>query len=289
MAGTAKGSARLTLGHSEITVRPIGLGCMGMSQFYGAADDAESIRTIKAACDRGVDFLDTSDVYGAADVAWGVEIRGFGHNEELIGKAIAGRRDDVVLGTKFAAKLDADNGRIVIDGRPEYVAAACDASLRRLGTDVIDLYYYHRLDPQVPIEDTVGAMSELVTAPLGRSALTGTRESGDTFAKGDIRATNPRFSAENLGTNLRPVEVLKEMADAKGCRPGQLALAWLLAQPLDVVPIPGTRRITYLQENIAATDVAISADETAYLAEVFAPDTIVGERYAAVHARTIAR
>ena len=158
MAGAAQGSARLKLGHSEITVRPIGLGCMGMSQFYGAADDADSIRTIKAAFDLGVDFLDTSDVYGAADVTWGVEIRGFGHNEELIGKAIAGRRDEVVLGTKFAAKLDADNGRIVIDGRPEYVAAACDASLRRLGTDVIDLYYYHRLDPQVPIEDTVGAM-----------------------------------------------------------------------------------------------------------------------------------
>ena len=347
MASSVTGSARLTLGHSDITVRPIGLGCMGMSQFYGAADDAESIRTIKAAFDLGVDFLDTSDVYGAADVTFGAEIRGFGHNEELIGKAIAGRRDDVVLGTKFAAKLDADNGSIVIDGRPEYVAQACDASLSRLGTDVIDLYYCHRLDPQVPIEDTVGAMSELVTAgkvraiglsevspellrrahsahpitalqseyslwergvedgitatcrelgitlvpysPLGRSALTGTRESGDTFAKGDIRATNPRFSAENLGTNLRPVEVLKEMAEAKGCRPGQLALAWLLAQPLDVVPIPGTRRVAYLQENIAATDVAISADETAYLADIFAPETIVGERYAAVHARTIAR
>src|SRR5258705_4132089 len=164
MAGAAKGSARLTLGHSEIAVRPIGLGCMGMSQFYGAADDADSIRTIKAAFDLGVDFLDTSDVYGAADVTWGVEIRGFGHNEELIGKAIAGRRDEVVLGTKFAARLDADNGRIVIDGRPEYVAAACHANLRRLGTDVIDLYYYHRLDPQVPIEDTVEALSELVTA-----------------------------------------------------------------------------------------------------------------------------
>jgi aryl-alcohol dehydrogenase-like predicted oxidoreductase len=347
MAGIATGSARVALGHSDLTVRPIGLGCMGMSQSYGPADDSESTRVIHAAFDLGVDFLDTSDVYGASDITSGIEIRGFGHNEKLVGKAIAGRRDEVVVATKFAAKLDADNARIVIDGRPEYVAAACDASLRRLGTDVIDLYYYHRLDPQVAIEDTVGAMSELVRAgkvraiglsevgpellrrahavhpisalqseyslwergvehgitaacrelgvtlvpysPLGRSALTGTRAPDDTFVKGDFRASNPRFSAENLGTNLRPVEALKEMSDAKGCRPGQLALAWLLAQPLDVVPIPGTKRIGYLQENIAATDVAISADETAYLAKVFAPSAIAGERYAAVHARTIAR
>jgi aryl-alcohol dehydrogenase-like predicted oxidoreductase len=160
----AKGSARVRLGHSELTVRPVGLGCMGMSQFYGAADDSESVDTIRSAIDLGVDFLDTSDVYGAALIATATNVRGFGHNEQLIGAAIHDLRDKVVLATKFGVKVnDARNG-IVLDGRPEYVAAACEASLRRLGTDVIDLYYCHRLDPSVPIEDTVGAMAELVTA-----------------------------------------------------------------------------------------------------------------------------
>src|SRR6266436_9986023 len=160
----AKGSARVRLGHSELTVRPVGLGCMGMSQFYGAADDSESVETIRSAIDLGVDFLDTSDGYGAADIATATNVRGFGHNEQLIGAAIRGRRHNVVLATKFGVKVnDARNG-IVLDGRPEYVAAACEASLRRLGTDVIDLYYCHRLDPNVPIEDTVGAMAELVAA-----------------------------------------------------------------------------------------------------------------------------
>jgi len=339
------GSARVRLGRSGLTVRPIGLGCMGMSQFYGQADDQTSIGTIRAAIDLGVNLFDTSDVYGAADITWGVEIRGFGHNERLLGEAIAGRRDEVVLATKFAAKINDENDGIAIDGRPEYVAAACDASLQRLGVDAIDLYYYHRLDPNVPIEDTVGAMGELVAAgkvraiglsevgpevirrahavhpiaalqseyslwergvedaivdtcrelgvtlvpysPLGRSALTGALSADDSFAPGDIRATNPRFAAENLEVNLRPVNALKSLASEKGCRPGQLALAWLLAQPLDVVPIPGTRRIEYVRENVAANNVAISADETAYLAEVFASHRIVGDRYAAVHARTV--
>jgi aryl-alcohol dehydrogenase-like predicted oxidoreductase len=154
--------AQVTLGHSDLAVRPIGLGCMGMSQSYGAADDDESAATIHTALDLGVDFLDTSDVYGASDITWNVPIRGFGHNEELIGRAIAGRRDEVVLATKFAAKINRDRTGIAIDGRPEYVRAACEASLTRLRTDVIDLYYYHRLDPSVPIEDTVGAMSQLV-------------------------------------------------------------------------------------------------------------------------------
>jgi aryl-alcohol dehydrogenase-like predicted oxidoreductase len=340
------GSARVTLGHSELSVRPIGLGCMGMSQFYGSADDRESVNTIRSAIEVGVNFLDTSDGYGAADVAWSKQVRGFGHNEQLIGSAIRTLRADVVVATKFGAKLNDKGDRVVIDGRPDYVAAACEASLRRLGTEVIDLYYCHRIDPNVPIEDTVGAMAELVAAgkvraiglsevdagllrranavhpitalqseyslwerrvegaitgtcrelgvtlvpfsPLGRSALTGALKPGHTFDESDFRSTNPRFSAENLATNLAPVQTLAELAADKGCRPGQLALAWLLAQPLDVVPIPGTKRIDYVQENLAATSVAISADEVAYLAEVFAPGRIVGQRYIAEHARTVA-
>lgn len=343
--GPAFGSATVTLGHSELTVRPIGLGCMGMSQSYGDADDGESAATIRGALELGVNFLDTSDVYGASDITFGVPIRGFGHNEQLIGRAVAGHRDEIVLATKFAAKINDAGSGIAIDGRPEYVRTACEASLRRLGTDVIDLYYYHRLDPGVPIEETVGAMADLVAAgkvraiglsevgpdqirrahaahpitalqseyslwerhvedavtstclelgitlvpysPLGRSALTGSVSADATFPTGDFRATNPRFSAENLAANLEPVEQLKAMAAAKGCAPGQLALAWLLAQPLDVVPIPGTKRISFVRENIAATGVAISADEVALLAEIFAPGRVAGERYAPVHARTI--
>lgn len=344
-AGVA-GSARIRLGHSDLTVRPVGLGCMGMSQFYGNADDSASIETIRSAIDLGVNFLDTSDIYGAADIGTSTNVRGFGHNEQLIGSAIKGRRDDVVLATKFGGKINDDRSGVAIEGRPEYVAQACEASLRRLGTDVIDLYYCHRLDPNVPIEDTVGAMAELVTegkvralglsevgpdlirrahavhpitalqseyslwerrvedgitatlrelgitlvpfSPLSRSALTGALKPGDTFDSNDFRATNPRFSAENLTTNLAPVETLSEMATAKGCRPGQLALAWLLAQPLDVVPIPGTKRIKYVEENLAATSVAVSADEVAFLGQVFAPGRIAGERYNATHARTVA-
>ena len=334
------GSARSRLGHSDLIVRPIGLGCMGMSQFYGPADDQQSVDTIRAALDLGVNFLDTSDIYGAADVNLGAEIRGFGHNEQLIGKAIAGRRDEIVIGTKFAAKLTDDGKDITLDGRPEYVASACDASLRRLGVDVIDLYYCHRVDPKVPVEDTVGAMSRLVEAgkvraiglseasaaqihraaavhpitalqseyslwersveaeilplcrelgitfvpfaPLGRSALTGALNAGASFAKGDFRASNPRFAEGNLATNLAPVDALKALAGSRNCRPGQLTLAWLLAQPFDIVPIPGTKRINYVQENMAATNVAISRDEIAYLNELFAPERIAGSRYAGV-------
>lgn len=339
------GSARVRLGHTELSVRPIGLGCMGMSQSYGPADDDESTRTIRAGLDLGVNLLDTSDVYGASDATYGVPIRGFGHNEQLIGAAIAGRRHEVVLATKFSAQLNDRGDGIVIDGRPDYVKSACDASLRRLNTDVIDLYYYHRLDLKVPIEDTVGAMSDLVAAgkvralglseveadqirrahavhpitalqseyslwergleksilgacrelgitvvaysPLGRSALTGALSGGATFVRGDLRATNPRFSTENLRVNLEPVEILKELAEQKDCTPAQLALAWLLSRPLDVVPIPGTKRVRYLQENAAATNIALSADEAAVLERAFAPERIIGDRYAPVHARNI--
>jgi aryl-alcohol dehydrogenase-like predicted oxidoreductase len=346
VAAEVEGSARVRLGHSDLVVRPIGLGCMGMSQFYGDADDGESVDTIRSAIDLGVDFLDTSDVYGGADIGTANTVRGFGHNEQLIGKAIEGRRERVVLATKFGAKVNDGGDDVTFDGRPEYVRTACEASLGRLGTDVIDLYYCHRLDPGVPVEDTVGAMAELVTAgkvraiglsevgphlirrahavhpvtalqseyslwerrvergitatcrelgitlvpfsPLSRSALTGALKPGDTFSANDFRATNPRFSADNLAKNLEPVEALAKVAAAKGCRPGQLALAWLLAQPLDVVPIPGTKRIEYVRENLAATSVAISADEAAYLGSMFAPGRIVGDRYTAAHQRAVA-
>ncbi|MEW5812644.1 MAG: aldo/keto reductase [Actinomycetota bacterium] len=340
------GSASVQLGHSDLVVRPVGLGGMGMSQFYGEADDNESVETIRAAIDLGVNFLDTSDVYGAANIGKAQGVRGFGHNERLIGEATKGRRAHIVLATKFGAKVNDAGNTITYDGRPQYVRAACEASLRRLRTDVIDLYYCHRIDPHVPIEDTVGTMAELISAgkvralglsevgddlirrahavhpitalqseyslwerrlekgiiatcrelgitvvpfsPLGRSALTGTISPEDTFARNDFRATNPRFSPANLATNLEPVRVLKELATAKGCRPGQLALAWLLSQPLDVVPIPGTKHIEYVRENLAATAVAISADESAYLSTVFAPGRIVGDRYTAEHARSVA-
>lgn len=341
---SAAGRSRVRLGHSSITVRPIGLGCMGMSQSYGPADDGESVRTLQAAIDLGVDFFDTSDVYGAADVTLGVAIRGFGHNEQLIGRAFAGRGDEVVIATKFAAKLSQDATRIVIDGHPDYVRSACEGSLLRLGVEAIDLYYYHRLDPRVPVEETVGAMAELIEAgkvraiglsevppdvlrrahavhpitalqseyslwergieaeviptcrelgvtlvpysPLGRAALTGTLSSSSAFGADDFRSANPRFNDANLAHNLEPVEVLRSMSQAKGCRPGQ-PLAWLLAQPLAVAPIPGTKRIAYLRENLAATSVPISSDETAYLADVFDATRIAGARYAPVHAANI--
>lgn len=341
------GTARQRFGHSDLEVRPIGLGCMGMSQFYGSADDKQSIRTIQGAIDLGVDFLDTSDVYGAADVTLGAKIRGFGHNERLIGQAIAGRRNKVVLGTKFGAKLINDDKELVIDGRPEYAIAACEASLRRLGVDVIDLYYCHRIDTQVALEDTIGAMARLVEqgkvraiglseataaqlqlahsvhplsalqseyslwergveedvlptcrelgitfvpfSPLGRSALTGAMTQDTRFAEGDFRASNPRFSRDNIATNLQPVEALKAMADNKNCRPGQVALAWLLAKKFDIVPIPGTKRLEFVRENLAATNVAISQDEVAFLDLLFDPAKIAGSRYTEAHAAHVAK
>jgi aryl-alcohol dehydrogenase-like predicted oxidoreductase len=336
------GSSKVRLGRSDLQVRPVGLGAMGMSQMYGPANDTESITTLRTALDIGVDFFDTADIYGAADITAGVAIRGSGHNERLIGRAIAGRRDEVVIATKFAAKLSEDQKMIMIDGRPEYVKSACEASLRRLGVETTDLYYYARIDPTVPIEDTVGAMADLVAegkvraiglseapveqlrranavhpiaalqsewslwerhledeiaavcrelgitivpySPLGRAALTGTLKADASFTDDDFRASNPRYAAENLATNLEPVAALRELAESKGCTAGQLALAWLIAQPMNVVPIPGTKRTKYVQENIAATNTAISADEVAYLGQVFAPGSISGARYAPVHA-----
>jgi aryl-alcohol dehydrogenase-like predicted oxidoreductase len=329
--------AEITLGHSELRIFPIGLGCMGMSQFYGEADSHQSVETIRAAIDLGVNFFDTSDIYGAAQAFYGQVGPGFGHNEELLGRAIRGRRDGLVLGTKFGGKLSAA-GRVVFDGSAEYVARACEASLRRLGTDHIDVYYYHRLDPTVPIEETVGAMAELVKqgkvraiglsemepdilrraaavhpisalqseyslwerrieaeilptcrelnitlvpySPLGRAALTGRLSAGTTFPDDDFRSTIPRFSGENLDHNLRLVQGLAASAHEKGCTPGQIALAWLLAQPHDVAPIPGTKHKSYVTENAAASAVALSADDIAALNEMFDPSLLQGARYA---------
>src|SRR3954449_5046255 len=286
-----------TLGREGLVVSAIGLGCMGMSQSYGAADRDESLTTVRRALDLGVTFLDTSDVYGS------------GHNEELVGEAIAGRRDEVQLATKFSLSRN-DRGGTDIDGRPENVRARAEASLRRLRVDVIDLYYQHRVDPQMPIEDTVGAMAELVAqgkvrhlglseasaasirravsvhpiaalqsewslwtrdlesevlavarehgigivpfSPLGRGFLTGAITSPDDFAEDDWRRTHPRFTGEAFTANLRLVEAVRAMAEEKGVTPGQLALAWVLAQGEDVVPIPGTKRRGYLEENVGA-------------------------------------
>jgi len=316
------------LGRSGPTVSVLGLGCMGMSQSYGPADRDESIATVHRALDLGVTFLDTADIYGV------------GHNEELVGEAIRGRRDEVVLATKFS--LRPGDGGPRVDGRPEYVREACDASLKRLGVDHIDLYYQHRVDPAVPIEDTVGAMAELVAAgkirhlglseassrtieravavhpiaalqsewslwtrdleadvlttarangvgivpfsPLGRGFLTGAITSPDDFGDDDFRKKNPRFQGENFQANLRLVDEVGRLAAQKGCTAGQLALAWVLAQGDDVVPIPGTKRRSYLEENVAAADVVLADEELAALAEIAPPDVAAGGRYPFQHA-----
>jgi aryl-alcohol dehydrogenase-like predicted oxidoreductase len=310
-----------TLGRDGLAVSAIGLGCMGMSQSYGPADRAESIATIHRALDLGVTFLDTSDVYGS------------GHNEELVGEAIAGRRDEVQLATKFSLS---HTGRPV-DGRPENVRASAEASLRRLRVDVIDLYYQHRVDPEVPIEDTVGAMAELVQqgkvrhlglseasaasirraaavhpiaalqsewslwtrdlegavlgvarehgigivpfSPLGRGFLTGAISSPADFGEDDFRRNQPRFQGEAFAANLRLVDAVRELATEKGVTPGQLALAWVLAQGEDVVPIPGTKRRAYLEENAAAAAVDLSPEDLVRLEAIAPPGVAEGTRY----------
>ncbi|KRB79656.1 aldo/keto reductase [Nocardioides sp. Root190] len=310
---------------SPLTVSGLGLGCMGMSDFYGAPDEAGGIATIHRALDLGVTFLDTADMYGP----W--------TNEQLVGKAVAGRRDEVQLATKFGIDRGPDGARRGIQGSPDYVRAACDASLQRLGVDHIDLYYQHRVDPTVPIEDTVGAMKELVEAgkvrhlglseasaetvrrahathpitalqteyslftrdledeilpvlrelgiglvpysPLGRGLLTGAMTA--TPAEGDSRSTAyfPRFQGENLATNLTLVEQIAALAGTHGCTPGQLALAWVLAQGEDVVPIPGTKRVRYLEENVGAADVTLTAADLAALEVAVPRDAVAGDRY----------
>jgi aryl-alcohol dehydrogenase-like predicted oxidoreductase len=300
-----------SLGPSGIEVSAIGFGCMSLSGVYGTSSDEEGVAIIHEALDRGITLLDSSDMYG------------FGHNEELVGKAIKRRRSEVVLATKFG-NLGGRGGKIA-DGRPEYVASACDASLKRLGVDVIDLYYQHRIDPTVPIEDTVGAMSKLVAqgkvralglsearpatirranaihkiaavqnefsllyrteaeetlhttrelnisfvaySPLGRGLLTGAVENTDTLAESDARRRHPRFAADNLGHNMTLVRRIGDIARAKHCTPGQLALAWLLAQGEDIVPIPGTKRKERLLENIGALAVDLTDDDLAQISD----------------------
>lgn len=324
---------RRTLGTGGLSVSAIGLGCMGMSEFYGPSDEAESIATIHRALELGVDFLDTADMYGV------------GHNEELVGRAIRDRRDRVVLATKFGNVRGPNGERLGIDGRPEYVRSACEASLKRLGVDVIDLYYQHRVDPKTPIEDTVGAMADLVRegkvrhlglseasaatirraaavhpiaalqteyslwsrdpeddilptvrelgigfvaySPLGRGFLTGRFKTIDDLPPDDSRRSSPRFQGENFQLNLDLVGVVEDLANAKGVKPSQIALAWVLAQGHDVVPIPGTRRMTFLQENAEAAALKLSADEIAELDSAFPKGAAAGDRYAEAGMRTV--
>ncbi|MBP7776379.1 MAG: aldo/keto reductase [Acidobacteria bacterium] len=312
-----------TLGRSGLTVSALGLGCMGMSDFYGAADDAASVATLHRALDLGITFWDTADAYGPFK------------NESLLGRALRGRREQVVVATKFGFERRPDGTPIGINGRPDYVRQACDASLTRLGVETIDLYYQHRVDPAVPIEETVGAMADLVQAgkvrylglseaapatlrravavhpvaalqteyslwsrdpegellatcrergvgfvaysPLGRGFLTGRYRTIDDLAPGDWRRTNPRFQGENFQKNLDVVAELQRIAAARGCTPAQLALAWLLAQGDDIVPIPGSTRAERVEENAGAVAIALGPDDLSAL-EALAP-RVAGERY----------
>jgi len=312
-----------TLG--PLKVPEIGLGCMGMSEFYGQGDDTESIEVIHRAIELGVTFLDTADMYGV------------GRNEELVGRAIADRRDKVVLATKFGNVRGDDGSFQGVNGRPDYVRQCCEASLKRLGVDTIDLYYQHRVDPDTPIEDTIGAMAELVKegkvrhlglseaapetvrrahkvhpiaalqteyslwsrdpegeildtcrelgvgfvaySPLGRGMLAGRFHKPEDFPEGDFRRHHPRFQGENFQRNQDLVREVEKLAREKNCTPAQLALAWVCAQGRDVVPIPGTKRLRYLEENVAALDVRLTEADMKRLDDAFPPGAAAGERY----------
>ena len=338
LPGVGYGRAMLTrtLGRNGPRVSALGLGCMGMSQSYGAGDEAESLATLHRAVDCGVNFLDTADVYGQ------------GQNEELLAKVLAARRAEIFLATKFGFVSASTNPQgAALNGRPDYVRAACDASLRRLGTDVIDLYYLHRVDPATPVEETIGAMAELVRAgkvrhlglseagadsirrahavhpitalqseyslwtrdpeegvlavcrelgigfvpfsPLGRGFLTGQLRRFEDFAPDDFRRHSPRFQGENFAKNLAVVQRVGEIAAAKGCTAGQLALAWVLAQGDDIVPIPGTKRCRYLDENLGALAVRLTAADVAAIAAVFPPGGAAGLRYSAAMMALVGR